>query len=329
MNHQNSPRLFSPLRRGIASLEFVMGAPFIIGLGAAILMVGYAGLKRTESTVQARHLAWKMRNPDEDSAKGFSRQPSEPLTVDRFTSSSGPAVGNITGETTIDFEVYQWLGGAKQAKSGAGLLYQTWDYRQLTRFSGKDKGSLHVEILSDPIVKKLKQATGFSLPGFANPATALKKLGQLVTMDLKALIDMEEDAPRPTEEQLDEENNAKEEEQKKREELERETKKAKAAMDAAYAKWKELKDERDGPPDPGVKKKLEDAKQEMTELLLKKNPKATQAEIDAQQQKIDDLTARLSYLNQEIPKAWEDYLRKKEIYEAWLQGAKDLDDATK
>ncbi len=51
-------------RRGMATLEFVLGFPFLLFIFAAIYAVSWAGVNRTNVIQQSRYEVWKMREDE-------------------------------------------------------------------------------------------------------------------------------------------------------------------------------------------------------------------------------------------------------------------------
>lgn len=135
-------------RRGIASLEFVLGVPFLIALGGVIVMAGFVGVAKLDTVVKSRHQAWEARTNPSSTA-------SMPLLI--YAPSDA---GMVVGEKTNEVKTYDWLGGKQKAKSRSALITGTWDHRQIPEMS-RSEGP-HIDVLTHGLIKdpRLKKAIG-------------------------------------------------------------------------------------------------------------------------------------------------------------------------
>ena len=132
------------IKKGTATLEFVLGLPFLVAIGATILALGLGGVKRTGSIIEARKNAWDKR--------------SDVQRTGALYLGSSPDAGLVKGESQFNLNI---PGGKGTYKHDAAVLAGTWDHRQIDEFE-KHPGTPHVLILtylaSDN--KLLKDAVG-------------------------------------------------------------------------------------------------------------------------------------------------------------------------
>lgn len=130
-------------RRGLATLEFVMSLPFLLFLAAMTASLGWAALKKADTTMTVRNAVWKMRsNPETTDAALSSSTYKEvkPLEV-----ASGWDQGRLYGEAENTFRVFWQRNNSRSAKSGTALLRGTWDYTDLDDF---DSDGPHFSLLA-------------------------------------------------------------------------------------------------------------------------------------------------------------------------------------
>lgn len=285
-------------RRGIASLELVLGLPFILAIAAAVFVVGFAGIKRTATVIESRHASWQQRStPDKNGA----------LYILAAADS-----GKVEGEASSTARAYQWMGGDRQIQAKSVVLTGTWDHKQLEDFE-KTPNVPHVltalRIASDnPLLGSAIQATG---QGLALLAPLLGGGGIL-----------------PNQGEIDEANDmadgAQEEGRRNEEEAEAEKKKETDKVDAKIdelteekrgleAQQRELTQQRQENENQRRAKQTElsDARARQEELnrqadeLGNRNPPeevpgSLQSQIDSQEDTIDRIEDEISSLDQQI-----------------------------
>jgi len=136
-------------RAGVATLEFVLGFPFLMLLAATIFVVAYACMTKMDSVSQARYEVWKMRDSGashslEDYNRSDDTKPM--LLVDLSGTDEMP--GEIKGTGKSSFETYKWAGGTKTAKSKTILVAGTWDHEEITNFTDDPSGP-HLGVLDN------------------------------------------------------------------------------------------------------------------------------------------------------------------------------------
>jgi hypothetical protein len=132
-------------RSGTATLEFVLGFPFLMLLAATIFVVAYASMTKTNSVSQARYEVWKMRDKDAThELESYSRvDDTKPMQLLNF---EDEMPGEIVGSGSDSFKTYKWAGGTKTAKSKTMLVSGTWDHKEITEFTDRPGGP-HLDIL--------------------------------------------------------------------------------------------------------------------------------------------------------------------------------------
>ncbi len=326
MIHPNSIYNRMPLRsrvaacrRGTATLEFVMGVPFLIAMGAAIIAVAYSGLNRTTTAVEARHATWKLRDltltPDSNfqrkSTKAMDLPFGEILSDMRAVLTGGDATGTyndgqVAGDVEKQFVTFRWLGGSKKTKSRAAVLTDNWDYTnsQMATFSNR-RDSLHVDVFK-PVI---------------GPMTVpMDVVAKLVTLDVKGLINI---VKSPEEKAAEKKANDRKNEQD--ELMKQKIKEAHEEYLREQAELDRLKAKRFYGTDPvGLQKQYDDADEAYT-TLRNQIPPASAEDISAAKNKrdaIEDL----------FPAADEDIRRQQIIrdaaYEKWKKWEAGANDAT-
>lgn len=240
-----------------------MSLPFLAGVFAMTMSVGWASLNRTGSAIEARHHVWKLRpNPDQSSPvvrkqlKGTS-----PLGVqDALT----PTAGEIYGEIDTDVKLYSGFGNVT-TKGRAAVVANTWDHKAIGNdFDGEGP---HIQIF-----KRMAIALGLS---------AITGLAELPEMNLSNQDEI--DAAQGEIDKAKEEQEKQEEAYKEQiEELEAEYDKAKAERDVLVGEKAQLEADRDqvdedikaleeqiaeqDPVDPALQQQLEDKREERDDL---------------------------------------------------------------
>jgi hypothetical protein len=124
-------------RAGVASLEFVMGLPFLMLVMAIIFSVAYAGVNRTKVVFQARHQVWKMREDGHSHTlqKYIRIKDTKPMNpVAGMSEKDMP--GEISGAGNSKWKTYSWLmGGNLSTQSATIIITGTWDHKEITNFN--------------------------------------------------------------------------------------------------------------------------------------------------------------------------------------------------
>lgn len=154
-----SPR-FDKNRKGIASLEFVLGLPFLVLIAAIIFTVAFAAVNKISVVSESRHAIWKMRKEESGSSDlEESRRNTEtkPMVISsEFGGGGGGELpGEVSGIASTKFKTYQWLGGEHETKSGTTLIFGTWDHKEIKEFTDNPDGP-HLDVLGR--VRELKLA---------------------------------------------------------------------------------------------------------------------------------------------------------------------------
>ena len=155
-------------RTGLASLEFVMGLPFLMMVMAIIYAVAYAGVHKTKVVLQARHQVWTMREDQHshrlDNYRRISDTKPMKLSID---TPINDMPGEISGTGTSTWTTYAWLGGNKTAQSKALVITGTWDHSEITEFNSNGP---HISVLERivgieglSLIKTLDQIISFAL----------------------------------------------------------------------------------------------------------------------------------------------------------------------
>lgn len=212
-------------RAGIASLELVLGLPFILALGAAVIVVGFAGIKRTGTVIEARHATWKNR--------------SEPSKNSALYVGAAADSGKVSGESSETARAYPWMGGDKQIVASATVLSGTWDHKQIELFEKNPKVP-HL-LLIGTLASDSEQVRNAISFGTAALTLVLELTGGGISL--------------PTQDEIDEANDREKEAEEKGKELEEEAEKEKEKQkDKVEEEIKELKAER---------KRLDDERKEL------------------------------------------------------------------
>ena len=138
-------------REGIASLEFVLGLPFLVLIAAIIFTAAFAAVNKLSVVSKARHATWKMRNDGQSNDLEDSRRNTEtrPMVIETDFGGGGDGgelPGEVSGTASTKFRTYSWLGGERTTKSGTTLIYGTWDHKEITEFTDNPDGP-HFEVL--------------------------------------------------------------------------------------------------------------------------------------------------------------------------------------
>ncbi len=271
-----------------------MGAPFIIALGAAVLAVGYAGLKRSMSAVEARHQVWKGRDATATTTTSLTRKESTPLSM-----ISDSDAGQVSGEVVNSFTTLRWLGGNKTAKSKTAVLAKTWDHRELVSFKN-EPGILHI-------------GTFGRVLGMSDSQVGI--INTLVKIVLMSFDDL------PNQDQIDDAGDQTQDAQDQAAEAERELEEAIARVEAELAALNEemrvLRDQRGL-----IVGRLNAANADM-DTLRDRDPPATPAELAAQQDIIDGIQGELDIKDGQIEAKQREIDAKEEELERWRQGRDD------
>ena len=148
-------------RNGIATLEFVLGFPFLLFIFAMILTVAKAGVNRSEIVRSARYDLWKMRDSQSQSSSGLENvkrnSDAKPMSIpiptkfvksmvpggasslsdsNQFSRDSMP--GEISGTSSKSFQTYSWLGGGRTAKYDTAMIHWTWDHTEYHELEGSN-----------------------------------------------------------------------------------------------------------------------------------------------------------------------------------------------
>lgn len=104
-------------RRGVASLEFVMGFPILAMLIAMLYTVYFATITKSQVTMEVRHKAWLAR--------------SNPLDAQPFSLADADTAGETREELTRIVEPYRsWYPNVQREVTwGNVLLVGSWDHR--------------------------------------------------------------------------------------------------------------------------------------------------------------------------------------------------------
>lgn len=148
-------------RKGIASLEFVLGLPFLVLVAAIIFTVAFAAVNKISVVSEARQATWKMRKEEggssdlEDSTRNTETKPM--VISSGFGGGGGELPGEVSGTASTKFKTYQWLGGEHETKSGTTLIFGTWDHQELKEFTDNPDGP-HFDVLGRVNEIKLAQS---------------------------------------------------------------------------------------------------------------------------------------------------------------------------
>ena len=148
-------RSHRPNRNGMATLEFVLGFPFLLFIFAAIYSVSWAGVNRSKVIQRSRHEVWKMRDKSaEHNLESLNRNSdTKPLSIpiptktvkqalDPNIKTNGNEVerenmpGEIWGSSLQNFRTYEWLGGDRRAQAFTGLIDGPWDHKEVDDLDG-------------------------------------------------------------------------------------------------------------------------------------------------------------------------------------------------
>lgn len=123
-------------RAGMASLEFVMGLPFLMLVMAIIYAVAYAGVNKTKVVFQARHQVWKMReSSNSHTLQNYKRvTDTKPMKLLAGTQENDMP-GEVSGAGSSNWTTYSWLGGSKSTRSSTVIITGTWDHKEITNFN--------------------------------------------------------------------------------------------------------------------------------------------------------------------------------------------------
>ena len=135
-NHHRASQSRRTNRTGMASLEFVMGLPFLMMVMAMIYAVAYAGVHKTKVVFQVRHQVWTMREDSHShTLQNYKRiKDTKPLRL-LSGASENDMPGEISGIGSSSWTTYVWLGGNKNTKSKTVIITGTWDHKEITEFN--------------------------------------------------------------------------------------------------------------------------------------------------------------------------------------------------
>lgn len=151
-------------RKGIASLELVLGFPFLLLIFCIIFIVATAGIKTTGAVKDARYEVWKMRDMEYSADLDDQVQVADTRPMSITAGWGGDEMpGETGGGTTNSFKLYNWmkLGNSLNAEGSTNLVSGTWDYEEMTVFTDRPGGP-HFETLE--MIADLESIIGFSLP---------------------------------------------------------------------------------------------------------------------------------------------------------------------
>lgn len=132
-------------RAGVATLEFVLGLPFLMLVMAIIFAVAYTGVNKTKVVFQVRHQVWTMREDNHShTLQNYKRiKDTKPMQLTAGTSEKDMP-GEISGTGATTWKTYSWLGGNKTATSNTVIITGTWDHKEITNF---DSAGPHFSVL--------------------------------------------------------------------------------------------------------------------------------------------------------------------------------------
>lgn len=138
-------------RQGMASLELVMGLPFLMFLIASIWAIGRVGLAKQAAAIQVRHYAWQQRlEPEQRSSKLSSQSLADPDHAMALTSIAFPGSGILHGETKQQVSVPNWLGGQVNPTAKTAMTVRTWSHREVDMSSSRPHFGLFLRMGEDP-----------------------------------------------------------------------------------------------------------------------------------------------------------------------------------
>jgi hypothetical protein len=124
-----------------------MSLPFLMGVFAMLLSLGFVSLEKARVAVSARHEVWKLRDdPDQQAATLTNKRvepDNRPLSVTNFDSEEA---GLVYGEVSGQVRLFSWLGGSVNPRGRAAVLAHTWDHSQVTDFDSRPDDP-HLSIL--------------------------------------------------------------------------------------------------------------------------------------------------------------------------------------
>ena len=167
-------------RAGMASLEFVLGLPFLLFVFAMIYSASWASVNRTVAIQNARYDVWKMRDAtSKHQLKPFTRNDnSKPFSIPIPTKTLRNALpgevnqnntvqrdnlqGEISGKRSQTFGMYSWLGGDRTAKAEAGIIYWTWDHEEVNSLNGPQPHAFQVIAQMTGLISNDNGASGIT-----------------------------------------------------------------------------------------------------------------------------------------------------------------------
>lgn len=114
-------RISPASRRGMATLEFVMGLPVLLTLAVGMTWLGFSVLGQCEVTVEARHEAFKQRF--DDKAKKPLYFPSTPL----YPKQQDYVTATVTGEVKVS----PMFDKLPKPEASHLVLAGSWDHRAM------------------------------------------------------------------------------------------------------------------------------------------------------------------------------------------------------
>jgi hypothetical protein len=134
---------FRFLRRGVATLEFVMALPLLFVLMLCVMFVGFWGIGQTEVIVEARNKAWQRRF--EDASK-------KPLYFPILKGLYEEESDYVTEKASQRVDISPAFSGFPQPEASHTILAGSWDYAAMS-------------LREPPNVKLMAVAAGIGLLG--------------------------------------------------------------------------------------------------------------------------------------------------------------------
>jgi hypothetical protein len=124
-------------RSGVATLEFVLGIPFLMLVMAIVFTVAYSGVNQTKTVFQARHQVWKMRESGNSHNLADYKRVSDTKPMYLLAPlGQNNMPGEVSGAGQATWSTYSWLlGGSVSTKSKTVIITGTWDHKEITNFN--------------------------------------------------------------------------------------------------------------------------------------------------------------------------------------------------
>ena len=133
-------------RRAMAPLELVMSLPFLLGVFAMLLSIGFVSLEKARVVVAARHDVWTLRQDPSASPAGMQVESDSNPKPFSVTGANHDTSGLVYGKVTGNAKRFAWLGGPVQPQGQAAVLAQSWDSKQVSDFDDQPDGP-HLSVL--------------------------------------------------------------------------------------------------------------------------------------------------------------------------------------